>query len=81
MDVQKTVRVAGAESAFADTASAPESSATFEYQVVVWNKSAEAVLGVVEAGSSVDQQRGGGHGECPGQQRDHGVALWRHEPW
>ena len=43
VDVQKTVRVAGTENAFAETASAPESGATFEYQVVVWNKSAEAV--------------------------------------
>ena len=43
VDVQKTVRVAGTEDAFAETASAPESSATFEYRVVVWNKSTEAV--------------------------------------
>ena len=43
VDVQKTVRVAGSESAYADTASASEPGGTFQYQVVVWNKSKEAV--------------------------------------
>ena len=43
VDVQKTVRVAGSENAFAETATAPEPGGAFQYQVVVWNKSLEAV--------------------------------------
>ena len=43
VDVQKTVRVAGSEDAYAETASAPEPGGTFQYNVVVWNKSKEAV--------------------------------------
>ena len=43
VDVQKTVRVAGSEDAYAETASAPEPGGTFQYNVVVWNQSKEAV--------------------------------------
>ena len=43
VDVQKTVRVVGSEGAFAESASAPEPGGTFEYRVVVWNTSKEAV--------------------------------------
>ncbi len=43
VDVQKTVRVAGSADAFAETATAPETSGTFEYRVVAWNTSKEAV--------------------------------------
>ena len=43
VDVQKTVRLAGSENAFTETAVAPEPGGVFQYQVIVWNKSLEAV--------------------------------------
>ena len=60
----------GATDAFAETATAPETSGTFEYQVVVWNQSKEAVtltaltdtIGAVE--TNLD-----GKGTCPSRSR------------
>jgi len=43
VDVQKTVRVAGTDGAYAETASAPEPGGTFQYRVVIWNTSKEVV--------------------------------------